>query len=265
MLQRIIMKLASWNINSIKARTDNALKWLKNAKPDVVFFQELKTDGEHYPFDKIEELGYISEIRGQKGYAGVATLIKKELEHTLISTELFEEGDEQARFIEIEVNGTRMINIYAPNGNPSNIQESSEKYDFKLRWYERLEEKLFTYLKQEQNVLIGGDFNIIPEDKDCYDPMAWKDDALFTQEVRKTYRRLINAGFTDSFRVFNQNADEYTFWDYQAGAWQRGNGIRIDHFLTSPKISDQLKSCTIDKEPRGWDKPSDHTPIIIEI
>ncbi|MAS87355.1 MAG: exodeoxyribonuclease III [Micavibrio sp.] len=255
------MKMISWNVNSIKARKEIVLDWLESHKPDVAFLQELKTDGEHYPFDEIEALGYVSEVNGQKGYAGVATLVKKGIEYTLISKALLEEPEEQARFVEVEIDGIRMINIYAPNGNP----QPSEKYDYKLRWYQKLEDKLSTYMRNETPFLIGGDFNIIPENKDCYDPNAWQGDALFTKEIRDIYRRMINSGMVDAFRVFDSNALNYTFWDYQAGAWQRNNGIRIDHFLLSPYVTDRLKGCVIDKEPRALDKPSDHVPVILEI
>lgn len=254
------MLIAAWNINSIKARQDLVLDWVKENKPDLLFMQELKTDGEHYPTEKFKDLGYASEIKGQKGYAGVATIVKDDLDYSLISKDLFDE-DEQARYVEIICDSIHMINIYAPNGNPY----PSEKFDFKMDWYRQLEQKVAGYLKEGRDVLIGGDFNIIPEDKDCYDPNAWKDDALFVIEAKKIYRRLINMGFTDSLRVFDQAAEIYTFWDYQAGAWPRNNGIRIDHFLCSPNVTDRLKSCTIDKQPRGLDKPSDHTPILIEL
>lgn len=254
------MKIASWNVNSVKARKDHLLEWLKENSPDILFIQELKTDGEHYPEEDVKALGYVSEVRGQKGYAGVATIVKDDVDYTLISKDLFGE-DEQARYIEIEVDGTRMINIYAPNGNPY----PSEKFDFKCNWYKALVEKAKAYIKDEKPFLIGGDFNIIPEDKDCYDPKAWLDDALFVLEAKSFYRQLMNNGMSDAFRVFNGADEHYTFWDYQAGAWQRGNGIRIDHFMLSPAVTDRLKSCHIDKEPRGWEKPSDHTPICIEL
>ena len=254
------MKIASWNVNSVKARKDHLLKWLKENSPDLLFIQELKTDGEHYPEEDVKALGYVSEIKGQKGYAGVATIIKDDIDYTLVSKDLLGE-DEQARYIEIEVKGARMINIYAPNGNPY----PSEKFDFKCNWYNALVEKSKAYIKDEKPFLIGGDFNIIPEDKDCYDPKAWQDDALFVLEAKRYYRQFVNMGMSDAFRVFNGMGEHYTFWDYQAGAWQRGNGIRIDHFMLSPAATDRLKSCSIDKEPRGWEKPSDHTPICIEL
>ena len=255
------MKIISWNVNSIKARKDIVLDWLGKNTPDMAFLQELKTDGEHYPEEEIHALGYVSHINGQKGYAGVATLIKKEHVHDFVSKALLEEDDEQARYVEVESDGVRYINIYAPNGNP----QPSDKYDYKRSWYQKLEEKLKSYLEKEIPFVIGGDFNIIPEDKDCHDPQVWVDDALFTQEVKDIYHRLINSGLTDAFRVYDRAAGHYTFWDYQGGAWPRNAGIRIDHFLLSPSMADRLQGCVIDKAPRALDKPSDHVPIILEI
>lgn len=254
------MKIASWNVNSIKARKDHVLEWLRNHKVDVAFLQELKTDGEHFPEQEIKNLGYNFEIKGQKGYAGVATLIRQGIDYTLISKDL-RADDEQARYLEVVIEGMHMINIYAPNGNP----RPSEKFDYKLNWYKDLSRKLESYVETRTPFLIGGDFNIIPEEKDCYDPAVWEEDALFIMEIRKVYRALINLGLVDAYRAFDKSAQTYTFWDYQAGAWQRNHGIRIDHFLVSPKIADRMRGCVIDKEPRGLEKPSDHTPIILEI
>lgn len=254
------MLIASWNVNSIKARQDLVLNWVQDNKPDILFMQEIKTDGEYYPTERFSEIGYRSEIKGQKGYAGVATIVKEGVDFLLISSDL-SGNDEQARYLEIACNDMHMINIYAPNGNP----QPSEKFDFKLEWYELLVEKVEAYLKQGKDVLIGGDFNIIPEARDCYDEAAWENDALYVLPVRKIYRRLCNMGLTDSFRIFDQASEKYTFWDYQAGAWPRNNGIRIDHFLCSARVTDKLKKCVIDQAPRGLDKPSDHTPILIEL
>ena len=254
------MKIASWNINSFKARKPVVMKWLESVQPDLVFCQEIKTTGEHGPEDDLEALGYVAEIRGNGGYAGVATLIKKGIEFMRVENDLFQD-EEQARYIEIIIGGTHYINIYAPNGNPV----TEPKYQYKLNWYSKLEAYLNSLLKAKTPFIIGGDFNIIPEDKDCYDPAAWSGDALFTPEVRDIYRRLSNSGLVEAFRVFDTRADQYTFWDYQAGSWPRGKGIRIDHFFLSPKMADRLDKCWIDAEPRGWEKPSDHTPILVEV
>jgi exodeoxyribonuclease-3 len=172
-----------------------------------------------------------------------------------------DETDEQARYLEVEINATRLINIYAPNGNPV----PGDKYDYKLRWMARLHAHLKSLRAQNISFAIGGDFNIIPEEKDCWDPKVWIQDALFRIESRYALRTLLNLGLTDAFRVNNTAAGQYTFWDYQAGCWPKNFGIRIDHFLLSPQLADRLVSCTIDTGPRNWDKPSDHTPIIVEI
>lgn len=250
------MKIASWNINSLKARKDHVLRFLKETTPDVLMVQELK--GLDFPANEFE--GYETHAIGQKAYNGVAVFSKKLL--TIIHEGLAgDDSDDQARYIEFETNGLRLINIYAPNGNPA----PGEKFDYKCAWNERLYARLKELRADGIDFAIGGDFNIIPEDKDCYNPANWVDDALFRPESRAFYRAFINLGLTDAFRVKNGGSDQYTFWDYQAGAWPKDHGIRIDHFLLSPGVTDRLQACTIDRGPRGWDKPSDHTPIIIEL
>lgn len=252
------MKIASWNINSIKARLDHLKNWLGTAQPDAVLLQELK--GESFPVQDIESAGYHTCYIAQKAYNGVAILTKNSV-NALCSALPGDEADVQARYIEADVNGVRVINIYLPNGNPV----GTEKYAYKLAWMDRLHARLQDLRTQNIPFIIGGDFNVIPEDQDCHDPAAWSGDALFLPETRRKWRALLNLGLVDCFRAFNPHAGEYTFWDYQAGAWQRNNGIRIDHFLASPAIADRLTGCTIDKTPRSWDKASDHTPIIVEI
>lgn len=222
--------------------------------------QELK--GLDFPGSTFEALGYQAIVKPQKAYNGVAILYKKDLELELISDQLpgFEE-DEQARFIEVKLGQTHLINIYMPNGNPV----ESDKFPYKLKWMEHLYNHLKALRDSNTPYLIGGDFNIIPHDEDCHDPQAWNGDALFRPESLKLFRQYLNLGLSDAYRIFDTSAETYSFWDYQRGAWQKNDGIRIDHFLTSPQITDQLIGCTIDKEPRGWEKPSDHTPIIIEL
>jgi exodeoxyribonuclease-3 len=252
------MKIASWNVNSIKARAEHVRNWLASRQPDVLMIQELK--GLEFSDSEFKVLGYDSVAEGQKAYNGVAVLAKHPIK-VLSNLLPGNKADEQARFLEVEIQGTRLINIYLPNGNPV----PGEKFDYKLAWMERL----FMHLKtlREENIAfaIGGDFNVIPEVQDCYDPRVWKDDALYRIESRQAFRKLLNLGLTDAFRVFNQQSGQYTFWDYQAGAWPQNKGIRIDHFLLSPDIADRLQTCQIDPEPRGWDKPSDHVPVMIEI
>jgi exodeoxyribonuclease-3 len=251
------MKIATWNVNSIKQRLEHLKTWLEANQPDALFLQELK--GEDFPSAEIEAHGYLSLVKSQKAYNGVAILTRTPAQR-IIDTLPGDETDLQARYIEADLNGVRLINIYLPNGNPVDTQ----KFSYKLAWMDRL----YLHLKslREQNIpfVIGGDFNIIPEDHDCYDPTAWSGDALFVPESRAKFRKLLNLGLTDAFRVHNKDAHHYTFWDYQAGAWQRDLGIRIDHFLMSPAITDRMISCSIDRTPRGWEKASDHTPVLLE-
>lgn len=254
------MKIVSWNINSIKARTEHVKRWLGANKPDLLLVQELK--GLEYPAEIFQEIGYTSQAVTQKAYNGVA-ILSKEPQDVILDQLLGDDSDEQARYLEINYQGIRVINIYLPNGNP--VTPDSEKYPYKLKWMDRLYERLKQLREDNIPFLIGGDFNVIPEDKDCYDPKAWEQDALFRIETQHKWRSLLNLGLTDAFRALNNAAGHYTFWDYQAGAWPKNNGIRIDHFLLSPPLSDRLISCTIDKTPRSEDKASDHTPIILEL
>lgn len=254
------MKIATWNVNSIKARTAHVQRWLARVKPDVLFLQELK--GLEFPHAAFE--GHEVIAVGQKAYNGVAMVFDKKHagKYELILDRLpADETDEQARYLEVEWNGLRLINIYLPNGNPC----PGEKYDYKLRWMERLHKRLKKLRHDEVPFLIGGDFNVIPEDRDCWDPKVWEDDALFRLETRAAFRKLLNLGLTDALRALNQKKDQYTFWDYFAANWAKNKGIRIDHFLLSPAVADRLKSCTIDKEPRGEESPSDHTPLIVTL
>lgn len=252
------MKIAIWNVNSIKSRAEHAAKWLATHKPDALMIQELK--GLEFESQEFEALGYHVSFVGQKAYNGVATFTRTPVE-TILNKLPGDDSDEQARYLEIDYEGLRLINIYAPNGNPVD----SEKYPYKLDWLERLRLRLAELRATAVPFVIGGDFNIIPEDRDCYDPKVWAEDALFRLESRQAFRSIMNLGLTDAFRVYNQQDSQYTFWDYQAGAWQQNKGIRIDHFLLSPVIADRLVNCTIDKDPRSWDKASDHTPVILEI
>lgn len=255
------MKIASWNVNSIKARKDHVLNWLEQNTPDILMVQELK-GLDTVPEGEINTLEYDCFIKPQKTYNGVASFVKKEHKACLIADTLpGDENDEQARFLDIQIGETHYINIYLPNGNPY----PSEKYDYKLGWMERLYAYLKSYMDQGVEFVLGGDFNVIPEARDCFDPKAWEDDALYVLPTRQSYRRLLNLGLVEAFRVFNQESQQYTFWDYQAGCWPQNKGIRIDHFLLSPQMADRLQGCEIDKTPRGLERPSDHTPIIITL
>lgn len=252
------MKITSWNVNSINARLEHVKKYLAEFQPDILMVQELKT--QDFPAHEFEELGYKSEAVPQKAYNGVAILSKHDIK-TLHTALPGNETDEQSRYIEADINGLRVINIYLPNGNPL----GTEKFTYKLEWMEHLRTHLENLRRDRIAFVIGGDFNVIPEDKDCYDPKAWTGDALFQPESRALFRRMLNLGLTDAYRTLHKGAAQYTFWDYQAGAWPQNKGIRIDHFLLSPEMADKLEACEIHKDPRGWDKPSDHTPIELSL
>lgn len=252
------MKIASWNVNSIKQRLPHVLRWLEKTNTDILMIQELK--GLEFPIKEFEDAGYHSVFVGQKAYNGVAIVSKAPLQ-VMSETLPGDESDEQARFLEVDYNGLRLLNIYLPNGNPVD----TEKYPYKLNWMERLYNHAKCLREKETPFLIGGDFNVIPEDKDCYNPKAWEGDALFRPEAKAAFRKLLNLGLYDAFRIFDTADGHYTFWDYQAGAWQRDHGIRIDHFLLSPPLADKVRSCEIDRDPRGEEKASDHTPITVSI
>lgn len=254
------MKIATWNVNSIKVRLEHVKRWLGNNQPDLLMIQELK--GLDFPADIFKEIGYHANAVTQKAYNGVA-ILSKEPQTVILDHLPGDAEDDQARYLEIEYKGVRVINIYLPNGNP--VTEDSEKFLYKIKWMERLYHRLSDLRQQNIDFVIGGDFNVIPTDEDCYDPRAWDKDALFRIETHQKWRSLLNLGLSDAFRVFHGGAGHYTFWDYQAGAWPQNKGIRIDHFLTSPTITDKLIGCEIDKAPRGEEKASDHTPIILEI
>jgi len=234
------MKIATWNVNSIKARLPNVLAWLDNAQPDVVLLQEIKTVDETFPALEIEERGYNCAVHGQKSYNGVAILSKHSLEDVMTGLP-GNEDDEQARYIEAWVDaggddGVRVASIYLPNGNPV----PGDKYDYKLRWMDYLASRAALLLTSEEPVVLGGDYNVIPADGDCYDPAAWADDALFLPQTRAKFRTLLNLGYTEAWRSLHIAENVYSFWDYQGGAWQKDNGIRIDHFLLSPQAADRL-------------------------
>lgn len=257
------MKIASFNINGIKARLPALLDWLKEAEPDVALLQEIKSVDENFPREAIEDLGYSVETHGQKSFNGVAILSKLPLED--ISRGLpGDDEDEQARWIEATVLGeiaVRVCGLYLPNGNPV----PGPKYDYKLAWMKRLHARALELLAGEEPALMAGDYNIIPQAEDAKRPDAWREDALFRLESRTAYRNILNLGFTEALRSRNVAPETYTFWDYQAGAWNKNDGIRIDHFLLTPQCADLLVDCQIDKDIRDREKPSDHVPIWVEL
>ncbi len=258
------MKIASFNINGIKARLPALLNWLQQACPDVALLQEIKSVDENFPREPIEDLGYRVETHGQKGFNGVAILSKLPIEDITRGLP-GGESDEQARWIEATVMGdkcaVRVCGLYLPNGNPV----PGPKYDYKLSWMRRQYERAQELLALEEPFLMAGDYNVIPQVEDCWDVKPWLDDALYLPQSREAYRGLKNLGLTDAFRACNAAPGNYTFWDYQAGAWNRDHGIRIDHFLMSPECADLLLDCQIDKDIRGYEKPSDHVPIWVEL
>jgi exodeoxyribonuclease III len=260
------MKIATWNINGVKARLDGALTWLKETSPDVACFQEIKSVTEAFPGTAFEEIGYNVAVHGQKGFNGVAIVSKRPFDEVAVKGLPGGEGDEHARYIEVVVSRggggvVRVGNLYLPNGNPI----GTDKFAYKLAWMRRLEAHTRELLKLEEPLLLVGDFNVIPEPVDAKNPSAWREDALFQAETRAAFRKLVNLGLTDAVRACHPGPGIYTFWDYQAGAWQKDHGIRIDHILMSPQAADLLLAAGIDKFTRGWEKPSDHVPVWVEL
>ena len=251
-----MLKIATWNVNSIKARLPNVLEWLAEAAPDIVLLQETKTVEETFPELEIGDLGYNIAVLGQKSYNGVSILSKRPIEDVTRGLP-GNESDEQARYIEAVISGVRVASIYLPNGNPV----ESAKFPYKLDWMGHLVTHARRLLALEETVVLGGDYNIIPADGDVYDPAGWRDDALCQPEARARFREILNCGYTEAFRALHAETGLYSFWDYQKGRWQRDEGLRIDHLLLSPEATDRLEACEIDRGPRDKAKASDHTPV----
>lgn len=258
------MRIATWNINGVKARIPQLESWLASAKPDVVCLQEIKSVDEGFPAAPIKALGYNVATHGQKGFNGVAILSRAPLEDIKRGLP-GDASDEQARYIEAVIGhptgALRIASIYLPNGNPI----GTDKFAYKCRWMERLYAHMVNLLALEEPLVLAGDYNIIPEAIDAKTPAQWVDDALFQPESRSAWRRFLALGLTDALRACQPGPGIYSFWDYQAGAWQKNNGIRIDHLLLSPQAADKLVAADIDKGPRGTEKPSDHTPVWIDL
>ena len=257
------MKIASWNVNSIRARIINVLDYLKKDKPDILFLQEIKTENINFPSEEFKNLGYESYVFGQKSYNGVAFLSKIKIEN--IDLDFIKDDLKQSRIItgniQYKKKKIKLINIYVPNGNPVN----TEKYEYKKKWLNKFLKSVKKNLIFEKNIIISGDFNVIPDEIDVYDHSRFLDDALYKIEIRKYFRELINYGFKDIFRHLKRKKQEYTFWDYMAGSWPKNYGMRIDHFLVSDNLLENIKTININQQPRGKIKPSDHTPIELEI
>ncbi|WP_310019540.1 exodeoxyribonuclease III [Croceicoccus sp. BE223] len=255
------MRIASFNINGVKARLPRLLEWLDETRPDVACLQEIKSSDETFPGDAFHEAGYRAIWHGQKGFNGVAILQRgEEPPHEVLRGLPGDDDDTHSRYIEAEVNGVRVVCIYLPNGNPV----PGPKFDYKLAWMERLRVRMAELLAAEIPAVVIGDYNVIPRDRDVWSPAAMASDALMQTESRDSFFRLLHDGWTDAIELHHPRGGMWTFWDYQAGAWQRDHGFRIDHALLSPALADRLLSCGIDKEYRGREKASDHVPIWIE-
>jgi len=257
------MKIISWNVNSVRARIENILNYIEKYKPDVLLLQEIKTQEETFPKDNFKDLGYESYVFGQKSYNGVAFVSKIKIDN--IKTDFINDELNHSRIITGEITLKKkkieLINIYVPNGNPVD----TEKYDYKKIWLNKFITNIKKKIINNSNLLIAGDFNIIPEEIDVHDFKRYENDALGRLEIRKKYRELINLGFKDTYRLINKKKQEYTFWDYFSGSWQKNNGMRIDHFLLSNNLIENISSININKNPRSKTKPSDHTPIELTI
>ena len=257
------MKIISWNVNSVRARIENIQSYIKDSNPDILLLQETKTQDENFPKDVFKNMGYESHIFGQKSYNGVAIISKIKVDN--INTNFIKDELKQSRIITGEIflkkKKIDLVNIYVPNGNPVD----TEKYEYKKNWLKKFVNNIRKKLTKNPNILITGDFNIIPEEIDVYDFTRYENDALGKLEIRKKYRELINLGFKDIYRYLNKKKQEYTFWDYFAGSWQKNYGMRIDHFLLSNNLIENILSININNKPRSKVKPSDHTPIELVI
>ena len=257
------MKISSWNVNSVRARILNILDYIKSSNPDILMLQEIKTENKNFPINDFQNIGYDSHVFGQKSYNGVAFLSKKKIKN--IDTQFIKDKNKQSRIISGDIENKskliKLINIYVPNGNPV----GTEKYKYKKIWLDSFINKVKKTLSENENIIMAGDFNVIPEKNDVHDYKKYENDACFKLEIRNKFRELINCGFHDIYRYFNKDRQEYTFWDYMAGSWQKNKGMRIDHFLVSNNILNDIKKVNINKDPRSKIKPSDHTPIEIEI
>jgi exodeoxyribonuclease-3 len=258
------MRIATWNVNSVKQRIDSLTAWLTERSPDIVCLQETKTVDDSFPREPIERLGYNVAVHGQKTFNGVAILSKLKFDE--VTPRLpGDDADDHARFIEAVVStkagSLRVASIYLPNGNPTN----TDKYSYKIRWMERLSKYAHERLQLEEPLILAGDYNVIPSEADVWNPKAWTTDALFLPQTREKFRSLTHLGLTDALRAVTDEPGLYTFWDYQAGAWQKNWGIRIDHLLLSPQAADRLTTAGIDKHVRSWERPSDHVPVYIDL
>jgi exodeoxyribonuclease-3 len=254
------MKIASWNVNSLNVRLPHLEEWLKLRQPDVVVLQETKMEDDKFPDDALAGLGYRSVFIGQKTYNGVAIISRESAKEVQFGIPGFD--DEQRRVIAATVNGIRIVNLYVVNGQ----DVGTDKYDYKLRWLDAVHDWLADEIEKYPNLVVLGDFNIAPDDRDVHDPKIWNDDCILTStKERAAYRKLLELGLHDSFRLHNEEAGHFSWWDYRAGGFQRNKGLRIDLILISDALKSKCRTSAIDREPRTWDRPSDHAPVMVEI
>ena len=252
------MKIATWNVNSLKVRLPQVLQWMEAEKPDILGLQETKLVDENFPREEIEAAGYRVLFSGQKTYNGVAVLSREEATDPV--TDLPGLDDPQRRVLGATVGGVRFLNLYVPNGK----EVGSDKYAYKLDWLEKLQTHVEAQLENHEKFVVVGDFNIAPEERDVYDPADWADSVLFSPPEREAFRRLLDAGLADAFRLFEQEEKTWSWWDYRMGAFRRNMGLRIDHILVSSALEKSCTACRVDREPRTWERPSDHAPVVAE-
>lgn len=261
---RFAMRIATWNVNSVRQRLESLQAWLKERDPDIVCLQEIKCQDDAFPREPLEAMGYNVAVHGQKTFNGVALLSKLPFDEVKSGLD-GNDGDVQARFLEALVSTktgvVRVVSLYLPNGNPA----PGDKYDYKLKWMDRLTAFARERMKLEEPLVLAGDYNVIPAAADARRPEAWVNDALFLPQTREKFRALLNLGLTDAIRAVSDDPGLYSFWDYQAGSWPKNDGIRIDHLLLSPQAADRLADAGIDKHVRSWDKPSDHVPVWVDL
>jgi exodeoxyribonuclease-3 len=253
------MIISSWNVNSVRVRINHVINYLKKNKPDFLLLQEIKTENKNFPYTELKNIGYESEVHGQKSYNGVAIIYNKKINNIIVN--IINDKQEQSRTISADIvyknQLIKIISVYVPNGNPVN----TEKYKYKIEWLKSFEDYLIKQNKLKNKIIIGGDFNIIPNEDDVYNPKDWENDALYRIEIRKFFRNILNEGYNDAFRLINKEPNNYTFWDYQNGSFERNKGLRIDHFLLTKNITNLIKDVTIDSYLRSLERPSDHAPI----
>lgn len=254
------IRIATWNVNSIRVRLAALVEWLNVSNPDVLLLQETKCQDVDFPRAEIEAAGFHVVFHGQKTFNGVAIISRRPAE-AVVRGLPGDETDTQARYLEATIDGIRVASLYLPNGNPA----PGDKYDYKLAWMRRLTARARELLAEDLPVVLGGDYNVCPADQDVCNPAAWRDDALCRSETRRAFRELIHLGFLDSVRALHPDGGQYTWWDYQGGAWARDQGLRIDHLLLSPQAADRLNAAEIDRAPRGGERASDHTPVWIDL